>query len=120
MAWESFTQLLLWQKAMELTDEIYSLLRVLPQEERFGLIDQMRRAAISIPSNIAEGHARENKKEFKRFLLIAKGSQAELETQLLICTRQRYLSEEEIEKAISLCHEIGKMCMSLVKRLAES
>ena len=117
MAWGNFTELTVWNKSMELTDEIYRLIRLLPDEERFCLKDQLRRAVVSIPSNIAEGHGRENAREFRRFILIAKGSQAEVETQLYICVRQHYLTKTDIEAAISLCHEIGSMCMSLARKL---
>jgi len=83
----NYQDLIVWQKAMELAEIVYVLARKLPKEELFALSDQMRRAAISIPSNIAEGHARNSTKEFIQFLSIAKGSTAEIETQLLLCVR---------------------------------
>ena len=115
MAWTNYKDLVVWQKAMDLTDEVYSLSRSLPQEERFALSDQMRRAAVSVPSNIAEGHGRRTENEFKQFLAIAKGSVYELETQLCICLRQEYLSKEQAAQALSLCDEVGKMLTSLTK-----
>ena len=114
MAWTHYSDLIVWQKAMELTDEVYALTRLLPREEMFALADQMRRAAISVPSNIAEGHGRQSEKEFKQFLSIAQGSVFELETQLHICLRQGYFSEHKATSAFSLCLEIGKMLTKLI------
>ena len=117
MAWKSYSDLLVWQKAMSLTDEIYRITRMLPREELYGLASQMRRAVVSIPSNIAEGHSRKNEKDFRHFLLIAKGSNAELETQLRICCRQNYLKPADTEKAMSMCGEISRMLTSLITML---
>ena len=113
----SYRELLVWQKSMEMVKEIYSLVKKLPKEEIYALSDQMRRAAVSIPSNIAEGQERSSKKEFAQFLKIAKGSKSELETQLLICKEIGYLTETEIQKAMNLLSEIGKMITSLTKTL---
>ena len=87
MAVKNYTELLVWRKAMELTAEVYRIVKMLPKEELFALSDQMRRAAVSIPSNIAEGQARTSTREFLKFLSIAKGSKAELETQLILCVK---------------------------------
>jgi 30S ribosomal protein S23 len=114
---KDFKDLFLWQRAMDLVVEVYDLVKKLPKEELFALSDQIRRAVISIPSNIAEGQGRNSSKEFIHFLSIAKGSMAELETQLLLCVRINYLKELEIEKAMSLVEEVGKMLHSLQKRL---
>ena len=114
---KDFKDLFLWQRAMDLVVEVYDLVKKLPKEELFALSDQIRRAVISIPSNIAEGQGRNSSKEFIHFLSIAKGSKAELETQLLLCMRINYLKELEIEKAMSLVEEVGKMLHSLQKRL---
>lgn len=116
MSWKHYSELLVWQKAMDLADEVYRLTRLLPKEERYSLCDQMRRAAISIPSNIAEGHGRHNDNEFRRFLLISKGSDSELETQLLLCIRFGYLKKEQAQKALDLCDEIARMIVSLAKQ----
>jgi len=113
----SYQGLLVWQKAMELTAAIYKLVKKLPKEELYSLSDQMRRAVVSIPSNIAEGQDRNTKKEFIQFLTIARGSKAELETQLLICVKVDYLKEEEILEAMKLSNEIGKMLTSLINKL---
>lgn len=99
---KDFRDLIVWQKAMELVAEVYRLVKRLPKEELFALSDQIRRAAISIPSNIAEGQGRNSLKEFIHFLAIAKGSKAELETQLLLCVKVNYLNNSEIETAIKL------------------
>lgn len=102
---------------MELVTEVYLLAKKLPKEERFALSDQIRRSAISIPSNIAEGQGRNSTKEFIQFLAIAKGSKAELETQLLLCVKIKYLTHLEIETAINLIQEVGKMLNALQKSL---
>ena len=112
-----FKDLIVWQRAMELVAEVYRLVKILPKEELYSLNDQIRRSAISIPSNIAEGQGRNSVKEFIHFLAIAKGSKAELETQLLLCVKVNYLNNTEIENAINLIHEIGKMLNALQKSL---
>ena len=114
---EDYKDLIVWQRAMELVVEVYQLVKKLPKEELFALSDQIRRAVISIPSNIAEGYERNSTKEYIHFLSIAKGSKAELETQLLLCTKIHYLNNSDIEKSISLIQEIGKMINSLQKHL---
>lgn len=114
---KDFKDLTVWQKAMELVAEVYLLVKKLPKEELFALSDQIRRSSISIPSNIAEGQARNSVKEFIHFLAIAKGSKAELETQLLLCVKINYLNNTEIENAINLIQEIGKMLNALQNSL---
>lgn len=114
---EDYKDLIVWQRSMELAEEVYRLVKKLPKEELFALSDQIRRAVISIPSNIAEGYERNSTKEYIHFLSIAKGSKAELETQLLLCTKIYYLNNSDIEKSISLIQEIGKMINSLQKHL---
>ena len=116
----SYKELKVWNKAIDLVEEIYRLVKMLPQEERFALSDQMRRAAVSIPSNIAEGQERGSTKEFKHFIMIAQGSRAELETQIELCRRLGYLSSDNTVKAVSLCDEISRMLRTLVKRLDNS
>ena len=102
---------------MLLVEEVYKLVRLLPKEETFALSDQMRRAAVSIPSNIAEGKSRASRKEFIHFLSIAKGSKSELETQLLICCRLGFLKEKQIKKSLELCEDISKMIFGLVEKI---
>ena len=112
-----YKELLVWQKSMDLVQKVYDLIRLLPKEEMFALSSQMRRAAISIPSNIAEGHGRHSTKDFSRFVLIAQGSRAELETQLEICIRLNYLTREQISEVLELCATVGKMLRNLVRSL---
>ena len=112
-----FKDLIVWKKSMELVEEVYCLVKKLPKEELFALSDQIRRSAISIPSNIAEGQGRNSVKEFIHFLAIAKGSKAELETQLLLCVKINYLNNSDIENAINLIQEIGKMLNALQNSL---
>lgn len=114
---KDFKDLIVWQKSMELVAEVYRLVKKLPKEELFALSNQITRSAISIPSNIAEGQGRNTAKEFNHFLAIAKGSKAELETQLLLCVKINYLNNSEIEIAINLIQEVGKMLYSLQKKL---
>jgi len=97
-----------WKNAMDLVDEIYRISRDFPTEEKFGLTSQMRRAAISVPSNLAEGAARKSKAEFANFVNISKGSLSELETQLIISKRQKYV--DNISDLIDL---IGKVSSQL-------
>ena len=117
MAWIHYKKLIVWQKAMDLTQEVYRLSKLLPADEKYSLSDQLRRSAVSIPSNIAEGQGRQTAKEYKSFLSIAKGSLYELETQLLICNRTDMLSTEETEAAFFLCEEIGKILTKLISDL---
>ena len=113
----SYKDLIVWQKAMDLVVEIYKLVKKLPKEELYSLSDQMRRAAVSIPSNIAEGRNRSSSKDFLRFLYMARGSTAEIETQLYICVKLQYLKENDIEIALNLCGEIGKMLNAMIAKI---
>ena len=112
-----YKELTVWKKSMELVKEVYMLTKKLPKEETYGLSDQMRRAAVSIPSNIAEGNGRKNDTEYARFLNIARGSECELETQLYICVMLNYVSAEQAKPAFELLNEIGKMINALAKSL---
>ncbi|MCR5782231.1 MAG: four helix bundle protein [Clostridia bacterium] len=112
----NYEELIVWQKAMTLTEEIYRIVKFLPKEELFGLSDQMRRAAVSIPSNIAEGHGRDTNGDFRRFLLIARGFLMELETQLEVCRRLHYIPEKELEASCSLCSEIEKILWTMINK----
>jgi len=115
MQGKNHKELLVWQKAMQLVVDIYNLIRLLPKEETYGLSDQMRRAAISIPSNIAEGNARSSQKDMVHFLYIAQGSRAELETQLELCELIGYISKERLEPVLMQTQEIGRMLSGLIK-----
>ena len=110
----SYKELIVWQKSMDLVTEIYRIVKLLPKEELFCLSDQMRRAAISIPSNIAEGNSRNSTKEYVQFLSIARGSNAELQTQCYICERLQYATKEQLSRALVLTDEVGKMINKLI------
>ena len=114
---KSYKNLIVWQKSMDLVIDIYKLVKKLPKEETYSLSDQMRRAVVSIPSNIAEGYARKTTKEYLKFLSIANGSRTELETQLIICNKIGYLNEKEIEVAMQKSTEIGKMISTIAFKL---
>jgi four helix bundle protein len=116
---KNYSELVVWQKAMDLTAQVYELTKRLPKEEIYGITSQMRRAAVSIPSNIAEGHERHSRKEFTHFISIAQGSKAELETQLLLCVKIGYLIDTDISGIINLLHEVGKMLTTLAGRLRD-
>ena len=114
---QNYSDLVVWQKAMQLVKIIYQLTKKLPKDELYALSNQMRRAAVSIPSNIAEGYERKSSKEYIHFLSIAKGSNAELQTQLRICVDIEYLSSEDTRTALDLSEEVRKMLFSLIKKL---
>jgi four helix bundle protein len=120
MALKSHEELLVWQKSIDLAEEIYSLTKLLPKDEMYGLTSQMRRAVVSIPSNIAEGHSRKTTKEYTHFLYVARGSKAEIETQIKICERLGYVSIEQTASAKSLLGEVGKMLNTMIHKLAPS
>ena len=113
----SYRDLVVWQKAMGLVSAVYQLTRTFPDSERFGLTSQIQRAAVSIPSNIAEGQGRLATKEFRQFLGIARGSLKELETQLLISIDLAYASLEDVDPCLGLADEIGRMLNALIKAL---
>ena len=117
MTVKNYTELIVWQKAMSAVAMLYSLVKKLPKEELFALSDQMRRSAVSIPSNIAEGQQRGSGADFSRFIAIAQGSRAELETQLLICVSIGYLTKDDISDLMVLLNEINKMLSSLARTL---
>ena len=117
MKLQNYKEFIVWQKAMDLTVEVYQLVKLLPREETYALSDQMRRAVVSIPSNIAEGQGRNSTREFINFLSIARGSQAELDTQLQICLRLNYMTETQLEVALGLSEELRKMLNSLISKL---
>ena len=116
---QKYQQLTVWQKGMQLVKLIYLVTNTLPREELYGLSNQMRRAVISIPSNIAEGFGRYNTKEYLHFLRIARGSCYEVETQLQICTQINYLTEEETSAPLQLCNEINRMLNAMLTKLSK-
>lgn len=113
----SYKDLIVWQKSYELTKLIYGLTTQLPQDEKFGLVSQMQRSAVSIPSNIAEGQQRNNIREYRQFIGVAKGSAAELETQLLLCIDIYSIAGE---KEVELLNEVQKMLGALCRKLEPS
>ena len=116
---KNYQELDVWKKSMLLVKEVYALARLLPKEETFALSDQMRRAVVSVPSNIAEGYGRNTTNEYIRFLNIASGSRCELETQLYICIMQGYFSKKDAQMCFELSEDVGKMLSVLIKRLKE-
>ncbi|MBQ6519562.1 MAG: four helix bundle protein [Anaerolineaceae bacterium] len=116
----SFRELKVWQKAVDLVIEVYRLCKYLPREETYALSDQMRCAAVSIPSNIAEGQARNSNKDFIRFLYIAQGSRAELETQFEICKKLDFILNDELLIAENYSAEVGRMLRNLIKSKEQS
>jgi len=114
---KNFKELIVWNKAVELVLVLYGVTKEFPKEERYGLSSQIRRAAVSIPSNIAEGHMRTTAKDFRQFLAIARGSCAELETQIIISYRLEYLKENDFQSLITKTGEIARMLSSLSSKL---
>ncbi|MDX5976701.1 four helix bundle protein [Vreelandella alkaliphila] len=108
-------ELRVWQQSMDLVEQIYSITNTFPDGERYGLISQMRRCAVSVPSNIAEGAARGSTQEFIRFLYISQGSLSELETQILIANRLNYLSDISVN--INSIQQISSQLGGLIKHL---
>jgi four helix bundle protein len=117
---KNYKDLIVWQKAMGLVKLIYEATGNFPSCEKFGLTDQLRRSAISIPSNIAEGYGRGHKKDYVRFLQIARGSLYEMETQTEIASMLNYLSKDDYSKILTLSIEIEKMLNSLISKLTDS
>ena len=115
----SYRDLLVWQKGIVLAKTIYGITRTFPDEERFGLISQMRRASVSIPSNIAEGQARKTTGEFVYFLSNAEGSVAELDTQLTLSVELGYCSQPDAAETIELVSELKKMLNALRRALVK-
>jgi four helix bundle protein len=114
-----FKDLKVWQKAMDIAETTYQLCASFPDSERYGLISQMRRAAVSIPSNIAEGAGRNSKGEFRQFLGIAAGSSCELETQFLLAGRFSFLTSQQLHEALTQLTELQKMIHGLRSSLRE-
>ena len=115
----SYRDLLVWQKAMDLAVLCYSLTRSFPKEEVFGLTSQLRRSSSSVAANIAEGHGRENSGSFVQFLRVAQGSLKETETHLLLSQRVGLLPAAQATAAMKTCDEIGKMLRSLIRAVQD-
>ena len=114
---KSYKDLIVWQRSIDFVTEIYELTMMLPTEEKFGLVSQMRRSGVSVPSNLAEGHARIGKNEFKHFVSISLGSLAELETHILICQNLNYFTKIISDDLLDNTNEINKMLHGLYKSL---
>ena len=109
-----------WKRSLNFVTKIYKITAKYPNEEKFGLVSQMRRAAVSIPSNIAEGAARNSKKEFINFLHIAQGSSAELETQILISRNLSFIAPSDTDPLLQELEEISRMIIGLQNSLRSS
>jgi four helix bundle protein len=110
---KGFRELRVWQKAMDLVEKVYILTRAFPKQETYALTSQVRRAAISVPSNIAEGHTREHIKEYLHHLSMAQASLAEVETQLEIATRLKYLESDQLKGSLLEISSLGKQLYAL-------
>ena len=117
---DSHRDLIAWQKAMDLVVRCYELTREFPKSEIYGLSSQLQRAAVSVPANIAEGHARGTRKDYAHFISIARGSAAELETLLLLATRTSLLASSEVSPLIEEVEQIARMLNRLHARLRET
>jgi four helix bundle protein len=113
----SYKDLIVWQKSITLVKSVYALSRSFPADEKFGLVSQIRRASVSIPSNIAEGQARRTTGDFIRFISTAEGSAAELETQLIIAIELEFCSRVDSEQSFALLVEVRKMLNALRRSL---
>jgi four helix bundle protein len=114
---QSYRELLVWQKAMDLVVLVYHLTEVFPKREIYGLAAQLRRAGVSVPSNIAEGYGRGSRKEYVQFLSIAQGSLKELETQIILSERLAYATIAQATRLLSEAEMVGKMLGSLIRSL---
>jgi four helix bundle protein len=115
----SYRDLRVWQRGMELVESIYLITQSFPKTEIYGLASQLRRAAVSIPANIAEGHSREHTREFRNFLSIAQGSISELETEIEIANRLHYMTSEQCSVLLSQVAGLAKQIRSLREALAK-
>lgn len=114
---KSYKDLIVWQKGMDLAELVYQLTVKYPKDELYSLTNQMRRAVVSIVSNIAEGKGRESKQEYLHFLAIAQGSLTELETQILLSIRLKYVAEIDATAPLAICDEIGRMLNTMRAKL---
>jgi len=116
---ESYRDLQVWKRGVDLTERIYEVTQPFPDEERFGLISQLRRAAVSIPSNIAEGWGRMSTGEFIRFLCIARGSLTEIETQIIVAHRLGFIDDETKRRVLEETTAESKMLRALIRSLEQ-
>ncbi|KAB2717343.1 four helix bundle protein [Brucella sp. RRSP16] len=120
MAINSYRDILAWQQAMELVTVIYKSTDTWPKEEIHGLIGQIRRAAVSVPANIAEGYGRDTRGSYQQFLRIAQGSLKEVETHLLIAERLGFIRSEKMEPIMAKSESVGKLLRLLIRKLSET
>lgn len=114
---KNFRDLNIWQLGIEIVEDVYKISKDFPQHELYGIVSQIRRSAVSIPSNTAEGFARKHNREYKQFLYITLGSCAELETQIEIACRLKYLSDQNKEMLLEKVNHVTRMIMNLLKCL---
>jgi four helix bundle protein len=115
-----YRELIVWQKSMDLVEEIYRVTQSFPREELYGLTNQLRRAAVSVPSNIAEGQGRGIGGEFAHHLRIANGSLQEVETQMLIAVRLGYINSTVVEAALAMSAEVGRVLRGLLRSVSDN
>ncbi len=116
---QKYSELIVWQRAMDLVEQVYKISRQFPKEELYGLTSQMRKAVVSIPSNIAEGQSRAGSREFLYHLSVARGSLSEVETQLMIAERLGYLEKERLASVLEKSLEVGRLIHGLSSAIAE-
>ena len=116
---KSYQDLIVWQKSVLLVTDIYTITKTFPQDERFGITSQLNRAAVSIPTNIAEGWGRETSKNYLQFLRISRGSIMEVQTLLIISKNLNYISEEKFDILRNKTEEVGKILQGLIKSINE-
>ena len=115
--YQDTSKLIVWQRSHELVLKIYEITKDFPKDEQFGLTSQIRRAAVSIPSNIVEGKARGSSKDYNRFLLIARGSLEEVKYQMLLAKDLKYIDEQKYKELLNLAMEVGRLLAGLIKKL---
>ena len=115
----NFKELQVWQRGIDIAQNVYQLTSSFPSEEKFGIISQIRRCAVSVPSNIAEGSGRKTDKDFSNFLSYSLGSQFELETQLIISNRVGFMSNEQLTNTTKELNEIQKMTRTLIEKFSK-
>lgn len=116
---KSYQDLMVWKRSIDLVEAVYRASSTWPSDERFGLTSQVRRASVSIPANIAEGHGRLGDRELARYLSIARGSLREVETHLIIARRLNFLSDEEFDQLHSITEEVGRLLFGLYRRVQQ-
>ena len=119
MTVRNYSDLVAWQKSMDLVVQIYKVTACFPKEETYSLTSQLRRAAVSVPSNIAEGQGRRSNRDFCRFLSISHGSLRELETQLMIAERLSYINAETNSRILDSAAEVGRLINGLIRKLSQ-